>query len=147
FGEFQLLDAATCPPAGSGLTAAQTRAIVLRAIKVAIGIANEAASRLEIIEEKRKQKQPRDANDKDIARLFLFFFRHDPDLPIPWAGNQASGANVAYRLRKVAKELVDRGMHYRCACPGAPATRRGQSAPGALDIELCNAFWNVPGGL
>ena len=146
-GQFRLLDAATCPPAGGGLTNAQVTRLVQREIRVAIGIANTAAAKLESIEQKRVSGQPRNDEDKKIAKIFLFFFRHDPNHPIPWAGNQSSGANVAFRLRKAAEALVKRGLHYRCACPGAPATRRGQAVPGGVHIDLCNAFWNVPAGL
>ena len=144
-GQFQLLDAATCPPAG--FTTAQARTAVRRAIAIAIRIANTAAAKLESIEQKRKDNQPRSEEDKRVAKLFLFFFRHDPNHRISWAGNAPSGANVAYRLRKAAEALVKRGMHYRCACPGAPATRRGQAAHRGVHIDLCNAFWNVPAGL
>jgi hypothetical protein len=144
-GQFRLLDAATCPPAGS--TTAQATAIVRRAVAVGIGILKRAAAGLESIEQKRVGGQPRTPEDRNIARLFQFFFRHDPDTLIPWAGNKPSGVNVAHRLRKAAEALTKRGIHYRCACPGAPATRRGQAAPGGIHIDLCNAFWNVPAGL
>lgn len=144
-GQFQLLDAATCPP--GGITNAQATAIVRRSIRVALGILKSAASKLESIEQKRVSGQPRSDEDKRVARLFLFFFRHDPNRPIPWADNKPSGVNVAHRLRRAADALVKRGLHYRCACPGAPLTRRGQAAPGGVHIDLCNAFWNVPAGL
>ena len=143
FGQFRLLDTATCPPAG--LTNAQATAIVRRAVRVALGILKTAASKLDSIEQKRVSAEPRSDEDKKIAKLFRFFFRHDPDTPIPAADNKPSGVNVAHRLRKAAEALVKRGIHYRCACPGAPATRRGQAAPGGVHIDLCNAFWNVPG--
>ena len=144
-GQFQPLDPATCPPAG--FTAAQARTALLRAIGVALGILKSAASKLDSIEEKRAAGQPRSDEDKRVAKLFVFFFRHDPNVPIPWADNKPSGVNIAHRLRKAADALVKRGIHYRCACPGAPATRRGQAAPGDVFIDLCNAFWNVPAGL
>ena len=145
FGQFQLLDAATCPPAG--FTNAQATRVVRRAIAVAIGIAKSAAAKLDSIEQKRVSGQPRSEADKKVAKLFLFFFRHDPNHPIPWADNKPSGVNVAHRLRKAAEALVKRGIHYRCACPGAPADQRGQAVPGGVHIDLCNAFWTVPAGL
>jgi hypothetical protein len=144
-GQFQLLDAGTCPPAG--FTMAQATTAVRRARAVALSILKSAASKLDSIEQKRVSGQPRSDEDKRVAKLFLFFFRHDPNHPIPWADNKPSGVNVAHRLRKAAEALVKRGLHYRCACPGAPATRRGQAAPGDTHIDLCNAFWNVPAGL
>jgi hypothetical protein len=145
FGQFRLLDAPTCPPVG--LTNAQATTIVRRAIRVALGILKTAAAKLDSIEQKRVSGQPRSEEDKRVARLFLFFFRHDPNWPIPWANYRSSGVNVAHRFRKAAEALVKRGLHYRCACPGAPATRRGQAVPGGVHIDLCNAFWNVPAGL
>jgi hypothetical protein len=144
-GQFQLLDAGTCPPAG--FTMAQATTAVRRARSVALGILKSAASKLDSIEQKRASGQPRSEEDKRVAKLFLFFFRHDPNHPIPWADNKPSGVNVAHRLRKAGEALVKRGLRYRCACPGAPATRRGQAAPGATRIDLCNAFWTVPAGL
>ncbi|MET0657710.1 MAG: hypothetical protein ABW110_06080 [Steroidobacteraceae bacterium] len=144
-GQFQLLDAGTCPPAG--FTLAQATTAVRRARAVALAILKSASSKLDSIEQKRVSGQLRSDEDKRVAKLFLFFFRHDPNHPIPWADNKPSGVNVAHRLRKAAEALVKRGLHYRCACPGAPATRRGQAAPGDTHIDLCNAFWNVPAGL
>lgn len=144
-GQVQLLDAATCPPAG--LTMAQATRAVRRSIAIAKSIARTAAAKLDSIEQKRKSGQPRSEEDKRVAKLFLFFFRHDPNHPIPWAGNTPSGVNVAHRLRKAAEALEKRGLRYRCACPGAGAARRGQAAPGDTHIDLCNAFWNVPAGL
>lgn len=144
-GQFQLLDPGSCPP--GGFTNAQATAAVRRAIAVARGILDVAVTKLEAVEKRRASGQPRNDDEKRTARLFTFFFGHDPGFPIPWAGNQASGANVALRFRWAANGLVTRGMHYRCACPGAPAGRRGQAAPGDNHIDLCNAFWHVPAGL
>ena len=144
-GQFQLLDAATCPPAG--FTMAQATRAVRRAVAVAIQIAKSAASKLDSIEQKRVSGQPRSEEDKKVAKQFTFFFRHNPNHLIPWAGNKPSGVNVALRLRMAANALVKRGLHYRCACPGAPLTRRGQAAHRDTHIDLCNAFWNVPAGL
>jgi len=144
-GQFRLLDAATCPP--MGLNNAQATAIVRRSVRVALAILKTAASKLDSIEQKRVSGQPRSDEDKRVAKLFLFFFRHDPNRPIPWADNKPSGVNVAHRLLKAADALVKRGLRYHCTCPGAPLTRRGQAAPGGVHIRLCNAFWNVPAGL
>jgi hypothetical protein len=125
---------AGCPP----IAAAQCRTVLRQAIREAIKIANNAASKLEA--------SPRDA---ETVRLFRFFFGHSPSRPIPWAGNRASGANVAHRLRKVAEGLQTRGTLFRCGCPGAPAGRRAQVRPGTAPnvIELCTRFWNPPAGL
>lgn len=144
-GQSQLLDAATCPPAG--FTMAQATRTVRRAIVAAIGIAKSAAAKLDSIEQKRASGQPRSEEDKRVAKQFTFFFRHDPNHLISWAGNKPSGVNVALRLRQAADALVKRGLHYRCTCPGAPLTRRGQAAHRGTHIRLCNAFWNVPVGL
>lgn len=144
-GQARVLDPGTCPPAG--FTAAQATTAVRRAIAVARGILTSAVARLEAVEARRKSGQPRNDDEKRTARLFTFFFGHDPNLPIPWANNQPSGANVAVRYRWAAEALVKRGMRYRCACPGAPATRRGQTRHGDDHVDLCNAFWNVPAGL
>ena len=122
---------------------AQATTAVRRAVTVAVGILNTAASRLESVEQKRVSGQPRTDEDTDTARLFRFFFRHDPNRPIPWANNTPSGINVAHRLRAAAKALVKRGIHYHCTCPGAPAGRRGQAAHQAIEIDLCNAFWTL----
>jgi hypothetical protein len=144
-GQAQLLDAGTCPP--GGFTMAQATRAVRRARAIAIKIATTAADKLDSIEQKRVSGQPRSDDDKRVAKQFTFFFRHDPNHLISWAGNKPSGVNVALRLRMAANALVKRGLRYRCACPGAPATRRGQAAHRDTHIDLCNAFWNVPAGL
>jgi hypothetical protein len=87
---------------------------------------------------------------KNTARLFKFFFGHDPSRPVPWANNQASAAVVAHRLRSIAKELGGgRRMLFRCGCPDAGAEVRAQTnqteEPNV--INLCPRFWNPPADL
>src|SRR5215216_90015 len=84
---------AGCPP----VTAAECRRVVRQAISEAIKMAENAASRLE----NAVKPGARDKEAQETARLFTFFFGHDPSRLVPWANNKPSGANVAERFRLV----------------------------------------------
>ena len=119
---------AGCPPVAAG----QCRNILLRAIRDAIHLASNAASKLEA--------SPRDAK---TVSIFLKLFGHDPSRPVPWAGNKESGASVAWRLRKVAQELGGgRRTLYRCGCPGAAPTVNARTVS-PMEVLLCPRFWNL----
>lgn len=136
-----------CPAGCAPIAAGQCRNILRRAIRDAINLANNAASKLEA--------SPVEAATKNV---FRFFFGHLPSRPVPWgAGNDPSGAIVARRLRIVARALQSRGTLYRCAactvstvkeCPlNAPAIPCPLNArtlrPYTLNtIELCPRFWS-----
>jgi hypothetical protein len=137
-----------CPP----LAAAQCIPVVRRAITEAINLANNAANKLEaptkLEPSKRDPKKDKDAIE--TARLFTFFFCHDPSKPVTWSGNEASGVSVAKRFRAVAKELGGgRRMTFRCnfgaLCTGSVAVTRQDVE--ANVINLCAPFWNPPAGL
>lgn len=133
-----------CAPFAAG----QCRDILRQALLDAIDLANNAASRLEA--------SPVDAATNNTFRLL---FGHLPTRPVPWAGNQPSGANVARRFRIVARELRSRGTLFRCiACnvsttnecpldtPTMPCPLNAQTLrPYTLNtIELCPRFWSQP---
>jgi hypothetical protein len=122
------------PPAGCpALTEAEFNGIVRQAVIEAIRLANNAADKLEVV-------------TPETARLYRFFFCHDPSRPVPWAGNEASGSIVAKRFRAVAKELGGgRRIVFRCD-PNCPGDIRGftnvHGQPNV--IGLCAPFWNPP---
>lgn len=120
------------PPAGCPvLSEAEYRGIVGQAVIEAIRLANNAASKLEAV-------------SPETARLFRFFFCHDPSRPVPWAGNEASGSIVARRFRAAARELGGgRRIIFRCD-PDCPAGARGFSLAEPNVISLCGPFWNPP---
>jgi hypothetical protein len=129
---------------GPGLTAAQCR-IVSQARNEAIKLANKAASKLDAA----VVFGPRTKEAEETARLFKFFFCHDPRLPVPWAGNKASGASVAFRFRAVAREL---GGGRRIIFRSDPHCRGHARAHTHQEIEpnvinLCAPFWTPPPGL
>jgi hypothetical protein len=148
-------------PQCRALTAAESR-IVRQATNEAINLANTAASKLDAA----VKPGPRTSDAQNTARLFQAFFCHDSRTPVSWAGNMASGASVADRFRKVARELGGsakggRTITFRvCAgCgPGIEANnccRNGKRAgtcqnttacphPTPNVITLCPPFWNPP---
>ena len=135
-----------CPaPAGSPpLAAGQCRPAVRRAIREAIKLANGAANKLDATI--KFEPSMRDAQGKNAARLFKFFFGHDPSRPVEHAGNEASGAIVAHRLRRVAQELEGgRRIVFRCDA-GCGATTRAHTNQAAEPnvVNLCATFWNPP---
>jgi hypothetical protein len=137
-----------CPAGCAPVAAAQCRPVVRQAIIEAIKLANNAANKLE--KASRLEPNQRNAETKETARLFRFFFGHDPMRPVPWAGNIASGANVAHRFRMISRELGGgRRMIFRCGCPGAGAEVRARTNHAADPnvVNLCARFWNPPPGL
>lgn len=119
---------------------ANCRGVVRQAMVDAIALCSRAASLLEA--------SPPSTTTRSIFRSF---FGHDPSRPVPWAGNKASGAIVAHRLRKTAEAFHRRVIHVRCGgFPGAPA---GQQCGGANAfvipsrhpnvLFLCPPFWNL----
>jgi hypothetical protein len=136
---------AGCPP----LAAGQCGPTIRLAINAAIQLAENASTKLEAAVAIEPAK--RDADAKETARLFRFFFGHDPSRPVPWAGNKASGAVVAFRFRAVARGLRSRGTLFRChptcganaqTCAGPECTPREPNV-----VELCPGFWTPPAGL
>ena len=121
-----------CPAGCAPLPADQCRKVLLQAIRDAIHLASNAASKLEA--------NPRDAK---TVSTFLKLFGHDPSRPVPWAENKESGAIVAWRLRKVAQELGGgRRTLYRCGCPGAAPTVNARTVS-PLEVRLCSRFWSL----
>jgi len=121
-----------CPAGCAPLAADQCRKVLLQAIRDAIHLAANSASKLEA--------NPRDAK---TVSTFLKLFGHDPSRPVPWAENKESGAIVAWRLRKVAQELGGgRRTLYRCGCPGAAATVNARTVS-PLEVRLCSKFWRL----
>ena len=112
--------------------AAQCRNILLWAIRDAIHLAVNTASKLEA--------NPRDPK---TVSIFLKLFGHDPSRRVPWAENKESGAIVAWRLRKVAQELGGgRRTLYLCGCPGAAPTVNARTVS-PTEVLLCPRFWRL----
>ena len=149
--DVQCPDPPGCPP----LAAGQCRAVLRQAVVEAIRLANNAASKVEAATKIEPSK--RDVETKKTATFFKFFFGHDPTRPVSWAGNQASGASVAYRFRAVAKQLGGgRRIIFRCLVtrPGCAdndltccSPDQHALAPLPNVILLCASFWNPPAGL
>lgn len=129
-----------------------------RAVYAAIKLANNAASKVDAA--RVLPPDQRDADARRTARLYTFFFGHDPTRPIAWAGNQASGVSVAIRFRSVAKELGGgRRITFRCLAtradcadadltcclPGSNAWVNQALVPNV--VHLCAGFWNPPADL
>jgi hypothetical protein len=135
------------PPAGCpALTHPAYDRILRQAVLLAINIANNAATRLEAAV--AVAPRLRNPEAQETARLFRFFFCHDPSLPVPWAGNESSGRIVAKRFRAIARELSGgRRIIFRCD-PNCPGTRRARTNQGVAPnvINLCLPFWNRPPG-
>ncbi len=110
---------------------------------MAVGAANKLDASL--------KPGPRTPDANNTARLYKFFFGHDPTLPVDWAGGIPSGASIAGRYRAVARELGGgRQIVFRCGdaalCAGAVAVTR--HCAGAIVepnvINLCGSFWAPP---
>jgi hypothetical protein len=125
-----------CPTGRPPALAAQCRNTVYVAAREAIRLCVSAASKL-------------DTRDGATVNHFVRSFGHDPSRPVPWGGNRASGAIVAYRLRKVAEGLHGRVVHFRCVGPGAraPVNARTNWQAEPNVINLCARFWNPPAAL
>jgi hypothetical protein len=136
---FRFFCAAGCAPHAAN----QCRDIVRRAIREAIRLAENAATKLE-------------ARDEEALRLFRFFFG-DPTRPVPWANNQPAADLVAFRFRAVADGFRTRVPHIRCGtaadCGTAVAFVQPRAAASPAiplprnTIVLCPPFWRagVPG--
>jgi hypothetical protein len=98
------------PPAGCpALTCLAYDRILRQAVLQAISIANKAATKVETAV--AVDPRLRNSEAQETARLFRFFFCHDPSLPVPWAGNEPSGLSVAKRFRAIARELSGKTNH------------------------------------
>jgi hypothetical protein len=139
-----------CPSGCAPIAAAQCITALRQAISEATKMALGAAKKLD----DSLKPGPRTADAANTARLFQFFFRHDPTLPVEWAGGIASGASIASRYRAVARELGrGRQIVFRCGdpalCAGAVAVTR-HCTPGNVGtiepnvINLCDPFWAPP---
>jgi hypothetical protein len=123
-----------CPIGCAPQTAARCQAIVARAIRDAIVLAERAAQRLE-------------QRDAEALRLFRFFFG-DPLRPVPWADNRLAADLVARRYRAVAAGFRTRVPHVRCStragCNAFVQPRAAASPANPLPrntILLCPPFW------
>ena len=130
----------TCPVGCPPHAANECRAVVGRAIRDAIFLAESAATKLE-------------ARDNEAVRLFRFFFG-DPSRPVPWADNRQAADLVAFRYRAVADGFRKRVPHIRCGTVAAGdcgatanAYTRPRHAPTPTipfphnTIVLCPPFW------
>jgi hypothetical protein len=136
-----------CPGGCAPLPAARCVPLVRQAISEAINMAAGAANKLDA----SLKPGPRTPDANNTARLYRFFFGHDPTLPVDWAGGIPSGASIAGRYRAVARELGGgRQIVFRCGdaalCAGAVAVTR--HCAGAIVepnvINLCGTFWAPP---
>jgi hypothetical protein len=145
--DVQCPDPPGCPP----VVAAQCRTVVREAVIEAIRLANNAATKVEAATALKPAE--RDAEAKQTARLFTFFFGHDPARPVLWAGNQASGISVAARFRAVARELGGgRRVIFHCRVTRAGCGQdltccdpcdNGWFHPDVPNtVNLCAGFWH-----
>jgi hypothetical protein len=139
-----------CPGGCAPLPAARCVPVLRQAISEAINMALGAANKLDA----SLKPGPRTPDASNTARLFQFFFGHDPTLPVEWAGGIPSGASIAGRYRAVARELSGgRQIVFRCGdaalCAGNVAVTR-HCTPGNVSlvepnvINLCGPFWAPP---
>jgi hypothetical protein len=125
----------TCATGCAPLAATDCLAIVRRAIRDAIQLAENAAAKLE-------------ARDKEAVRLFHFFFG-DPSRPISWWYNRQAADLVAFRFRAVAEGFRKRTPDIRCAVAGDPlcatavAYTQGRIPERRNIIVLCPGFWGA----
>jgi hypothetical protein len=136
-----------CPGGCAPLPAAQCVPVIHQAISEAINMALGAANKLDA--SLKPGRRTPDANN--TARLFQFFFGHDPTRPVAWAGGMPSGASIAGRYRAVARELGGgRRIVFRCGdaafCSGAVAVTQHCAGADAKPnvINLCGPFWGPP---
>ena len=122
----------------------------------AIRLARNAADTIDQV--LQVQRNGRGQQARETARLFTFFFGHDPLHPVPWAGNEASGVSVAKRFRSVARELNGgRRITFRCrptragcgedltCCDTDDAAWFHPDIPNT--VNLCDQFWTTPADL
>lgn len=130
---------APCPVHGGAC-----RRIVGDAILEAIKLARAAAAKVSAATAVAPKDRDKDA--KETARLFQFFFCHDPSLLIPWAGGP-SGVSVARRLSAVADEL-DGGRRILFECRTDAGCNAFTIVGVHSTIFLCPPFWaeaHLPG--
>ena len=145
------------PPGCAPVGAAGCRAAIGAAVREAIRLANNAATRLEAAI--AVPPASRDENAKRTASRFKTFFGHDPAHAISWAGNEESGVSVAKRFRAVARELDGgRRVVFHCRptrvpCPDSDltccaSTHNAWFSTGVRNgVNLCDGFWNPPADL
>ena len=139
--------AGQCVPCQSGLCVAcpvhggACRTIVFDAVVEAIKLARSAADKVDAAV--ALPAAARGKVEKETARLYKFFFCHDPSLYIPWAGGP-SGTTVSARLRAVAGELDGgRRILFECRPDGGC---NAFTIPGVHStVFLCPPFWAVQG--
>jgi len=107
-----------CPaPAGCHPVAAeQCRPIVRQAIREAIKLANNASLKLDAAI--KVEPSLRDAEAKNTARLFQFFFGHDPSHLIPWDAPHKSGASVGEAVPSGCEGIAERRTQHTFSLPG-----------------------------
>jgi hypothetical protein len=133
------LNCTGCPVADCG---PQLRQAMRKAIKLALNAADKLEATISV---ERDQRGP---DARKTAQQFMEFFCHDPLLPIPWAGGEASGVSIVKRLRAVAKELGGgRKMPFKCLPTLFPCTE-STCCPDQIavvqkgePIALCENFW------
>jgi|SRR5215469_5723734 len=123
---------AACPVHGG-----RCRAVLMDAVLQAIDLARTTADKVQAAISVAPDK--RDAEAKETARLFTFFFCHDPSRYIPWAGGP-SGATVIRRLRAVADEL-DGGRRILFECRAAGGCNAFTIVGVHSTVFLCPPFW------
>ncbi len=132
-----------CVPCASGLCVAcpvhggACRQALYEAIIEAIKLARSAADKVDAAVAVPAGARGKEA--KETARLYKFFFCHDPSFYISWARGP-SGATVATRLRAVARELGGgRRILYECRPAGGC---NAFTIPGVHStVFLCPPFW------
>ena len=130
----------TCANGCAPHAANECLAIVRRAVRDAIALADNAAAKLT-------------ARAPEALRLFRFFFG-DPSRPVPWASNQLAADLVAFRFRAAADGFRKRVPHIRCGALAAGdcnATENAFTQPRAdptddiplphNTIVICPPFW------
>lgn len=146
-----------CPDGCAPLAARQCRVAVRDAVREAIRLATNAADK--VATATAVPPAARDTDAKETARLYKFFFGHDPRFLIEGPGKQSSGVSVAARFRAVANELNGgRRIIFHCRpsrpdCGNAdltcccPADNAWFSLGVPNTVNLCPNFWNPPAGL
>jgi len=142
------------PPGCAPVAAANCGTAIRTAVREAIRLANNAATRLESAIS--VPPSSRDAAQQQTASRFKFFFGHDPARAVTWAGNEESGVSVAKRFRAVARELDGgRRVGFFCRptttpCPDndltcCPSNVNAWHSDGVRNgVNLCDGFWNPP---
>jgi len=132
------LDLESTPRLGYRLTCTdpERRRRFARALRLAVKLANDAA-----------QKLTTSPVDKNISRLFVFFFGTTPEYWVSWA-KMTAGALVAHRFKTAARELAGaRRVTYTCEAGVTGHCGAGTNAvtSGPVSVRLCDGFW-INGG-